>query len=146
MCHTFEFHEQRAGLAAAEFVANGLGDSVTCRHADVCAEAWDYPGLAAGSVDAVIFDLPQPWLAVPRVAPLLRPGARLCCFSPCVEQVARTLDVLPAAGFTDAETIEVLVRTHEVRTAPASSTRYRPCATDTLVTVRTAMSSSSSGA
>ena len=60
-----EEERKRAEQAAQEFVDHGL-HYVTCRHADVCADGWAYPGLAESSVDAVIFDLPQPWDAVPR--------------------------------------------------------------------------------
>ena len=66
--HTYEYNPQRAEQAAQEFADHGL-HYVTCRHADVCADGWAYPGLAECSIDAVIFDLPQPWDAVPRVAP-----------------------------------------------------------------------------
>ena len=62
----------RAELAAAEFTANGLAARVTCRHGDVCTKGWDYPGLEPSSIDAVIFDLPQPWDALPCVAPFCR--------------------------------------------------------------------------
>ena len=72
--HTYEYNPQRAEQAAQEFADHGL-HYVTCRHADVCADGWAYPGLAESSVDAVIFDLPQPWDAVPRVAPYVKQGA-----------------------------------------------------------------------
>ena len=85
--YTYEFNAERAKLAAAEFDANGLRGHVTCRHGDVCSEGWGYEGIEHGSIDAAIFDLPQPWDAVRKVAPLLRPGGRLCTFSPCIEQV-----------------------------------------------------------
>ncbi len=112
--HTFEFNAHRAQLAAAEFAANGLGGRVTSLHGDVCAAGWEYANVAPGSVDAAIFDLPQPWDAVRRVAPYLRAGGRLCTFSPCIEQVARTQEALAACGFTGVEVIEVIVRTHAV--------------------------------
>ena len=92
--YTYEYNPQRAEQAAQEFADHGL-HYVTCRHADVCAEGWAYPGLAESSIDAVIFDLPQPWDAVPRVAPFVKQGGRLCCFSPCIEQIQRTKDILP---------------------------------------------------
>jgi tRNA (adenine57-N1/adenine58-N1)-methyltransferase len=66
-----------------------------------------YEGLAEASVDAAIFDLPQPWDAVRIAAPLIRPGGRLCTFSPCIEQISRTIDILPECGFTQHE-----ARTH----------------------------------
>ena len=119
--HTFEFNEKRAQLAQAEFVANDLGSRVTCRHGDVCAEDFSYAtaaGLTHESVDGAIFDLPQPWDAIRLAAPFIKPGGRLCVFSPCIEQVARALDALREGGFTGSEVIEAIVRTHEVRPAP----------------------------
>lgn len=94
--HTFEFNAQRAALAAKEFADNGLSDRVTCLHGDVCSEGWTYPPpIAQATIDGAIFDLPQPWDAVRLAAPYIRPGGRLCTFSPCIEQIARTLGVLP---------------------------------------------------
>lgn len=123
MLHTFEFNAERARLAAAEFSANGLDGRVICKHGDVCAETWSYAEHGEGrlgehSVDAGFFDLPQPWDAVRRFAPYLRPGGRLCTFSPCIEQVARTMGVLTELGFTGVEVLETLVRTHDVRPPP----------------------------
>lgn len=116
---TYEFNSERAKLAKAEFEANGVVGHVTCRHGDVCADGWAYSGVGAETVDAAVFDLPQPWDAVRIVAPLIRPGGRLCTFSPCIEQVARTVGVLQECSFTQHEVVEVLVRTHEVRVACA---------------------------
>ncbi|KAL1527500.1 hypothetical protein AB1Y20_008956 [Prymnesium parvum] len=116
---TYEFNEKRAAAAAKEFEANGLASRVSCRHGDACVRGSTYEGIAPQSIDAVIFDLPQPWDAVVIAAPLVKPGGRLCCFSPCIEQVARTLEVLPSVGFTKAETIEVITRTHDVRESHA---------------------------
>ena len=48
----------------------------------------------------------------------VRLGGRLCCFSPCIEQVARAVEVLPALGFTRVEVLETLVKTHEVKAVP----------------------------
>ena len=117
--HTYEFNSARAEQAAKELEINGLSPGrVTCRHGDVCKPDWEYEGLAHDSVDAAFFDLPQPWVAVPRVAPYIRPGGRLCTFWPVLLHCGRTLELLPSLGFTQAEVVEVLVRTHEARIAP----------------------------
>lgn len=46
---------------------------------------------------------------------------RICCFSPCLEQVLRTVTTLRTEGYTDISTQEVLVRTHDLAQPSASS-------------------------
>lgn len=58
--YTFEFHEQRAKLAAEEFKDHGIGQYVTVTQKDVCAEGFGLDHVA----DAVFLDLPTPWEAV----------------------------------------------------------------------------------
>lgn len=43
---------------------------------------------------------------------------RICCFSPCLEQVLKTVTALRAEGFEDVTTKEVLVRTHDLIPPP----------------------------
>lgn len=83
--HTFEFHQQRAELAAKEFEENGLGGIVSVEHRNV--EQAGFPEALAGTADAVFLDLPAPWRVVPAAAASLRPNGVVCTFSPCIEQV-----------------------------------------------------------
>jgi tRNA (adenine57-N1/adenine58-N1)-methyltransferase len=147
--HTFEFNAQRAKLAQGEFVANGLAERVTCRHGDVCEEGWSYAevaGLQEGSVDAAIFDLPNPEVAVRKVSKYMAPGGRLCSFSPCIEQVARTMDALRETGFTRCEVVEVIVRSHELtRPHPGQATDAITSAVEKAAALRREAAQISSG-
>ncbi|KAJ4801876.1 tRNA (Adenine(58)-N(1))-methyltransferase catalytic subunit TRMT61A [Rhynchospora pubera] len=109
---TFDFHEQRASSARADFQRNGLTSLITVTVRDIQGEG--FPKEHEGSVDAVFLDLPQPWLAIPSASRCLKPDAVLCSFSPCIEQVQRTCETL-RSSFTDIRTFEVLVRSYEIK-------------------------------
>lgn len=58
-----------------------------------------FPDEFCGAADSVFLDLPQPWLALPSVRRMLKQDGVLCSFSPCIEQVQRSCEVL-GVGFT----------------------------------------------
>ncbi|THU57879.1 hypothetical protein C4D60_Mb03t08230 [Musa balbisiana] len=110
--YTFDFHEQRASLAREDFERNGMSSLITVTVRDIQGKG--FPDEFCGAADSVFLDLPQPWLALPSVRRMLKQDGVLCSFSPCIEQVQRTCEVL-GAGFTDIRTFEVLLRSYEVR-------------------------------
>ncbi|SYW74780.1 related to GCD14 - translational repressor of GCN4 [Ustilago bromivora] len=112
---SFEFHEPRAEKARAEFAAHGMDKVIVLNHRNVCKEGFGLNDTA----DSVFLDLPAPWEAVDHATKALRRDrvTRICCFSPCIEQVLKTVTALTEHGFTDVETFESLVRTHESHSA-----------------------------
>lgn len=110
--YTFDFHEQRAVSARVDFEMTGLSRLVTVGVRDIQGEG--FPDEFIGRVDSVFLDLPQPWLAIPSAAKMLKPDGALCSFSPCIEQVQRSCETLKTK-FTDIRTFEVLLRTYEVK-------------------------------
>jgi tRNA (adenine57-N1/adenine58-N1)-methyltransferase len=84
-----------------------LSDYVTVYHRDVCNDGFGLENVA----DAVFLDLPSPWKALPSAkAALKKEGGRICSFSPCIEQVQKTVNEMTQLGFTDMYTIEILRR------------------------------------
>ncbi|KAI5480943.1 hypothetical protein MNV49_006753 [Pseudohyphozyma bogoriensis] len=109
--HSFEYHEERFEKALKEFEDHGLAEVVELRRRDVCKDGFaDVEG-----VDAVFLDLPTPWTCLPAVLTSLRRDVptRICCFSPCIEQVIRTCTALTSSGFSDITMFETLIRTHD---------------------------------
>ncbi|PIL22402.1 hypothetical protein GSI_15090 [Ganoderma sinense ZZ0214-1] len=114
---SYEFHETRASKAREEFTRHGMDDIVTLTHRNVCKDGFT----VEDTVDAVFLDLPAPWEAVEHAKKALRKNrtTRICCFSPCMEQVLRTVSALNEAGFTEITMYETLLWPHQVDAAPA---------------------------
>ncbi|CCM04913.1 uncharacterized protein FIBRA_07110 [Fibroporia radiculosa] len=114
---SYEFHEARANKAREEFTRHGMDPIVTLTHRNVCKDGFT----VVDTVDSVFLDLPAPWDAVEHAKRALRKDriTRICCFSPCMEQVLRTVSALNDAGFTDITMYETLSRPHQVDLAPA---------------------------
>ncbi|KAJ6582796.1 tRNA methyltransferase complex GCD14 subunit-domain-containing protein [Mycena sp. CBHHK59/15] len=113
---SYEFHEARAKKARLEFAQHGMLDVVTLTHQNVCKDGFNLMDAA----DSVFLDLPAPWDAVEHAKQALRKDrtTRICCFSPCMEQVLRTVSALNDAGFSDITMYETLLRSHDVNQVP----------------------------
>lgn len=123
---SFEFHEQRAGRIRQEVQDHGLDGIVEVNHRDVYADGFLLSEAASPKANAVFLDLPAPWLALKH---LVRnpPGENtespldpqspvyICTFSPCLEQVQRTISALRQHGWLSIEMVEVNHRRIEVR-------------------------------
>ncbi|OXB73596.1 UNVERIFIED_CONTAM: hypothetical protein H355_005311 [Colinus virginianus] len=111
--YTVEFHQQRAEKAKEEFREHGVEHLVTVTNQDVCKNGFGVSDIA----DAVFLDIPSPWEAIGHAKSALKAeGGRICSFSPCIEQVQRTCLAMEEYGFTEINTLEILLRVYNVRT------------------------------
>jgi len=111
--YTFEFHEERSKRVRQEFIEHGLDDIITIQ----CRDASTGFGLK-DCIDAVFLDLPAPWDAIPHTIECFKPNkiGKICCFSPCIEQVQRSCASLHKNKFINIRMFEVLTKPYEVRT------------------------------
>lgn len=119
--YTFEYHAGRAEQAKQEFFAHNL-DNVVLHHMDVCKQGFTQ-GLNA---DSIFLDLPEPWAVIPFLKQSIKDSrgtVRICCFSPCIEQVQKTCKELRQNGWNDIEIYETLLRNVEVIDANFSRKR-----------------------
>lgn len=112
--YTFDFHENRVIEARNEFRDHGLSHIISTGHRDVCSNG--FPGDLTSKIDAIFLDLPHPWECVPHAKIALKKFGRICCFSPCIEQVQKTSQALNRLRFIDISTFEVLLKPYEVKT------------------------------
>ncbi|XP_015790446.1 tRNA (adenine(58)-N(1))-methyltransferase catalytic subunit TRMT61A-like [Tetranychus urticae] len=110
--HTFDFHLARANEARKEFDDHGLTSLVRVENRDVCQDGFGLKAIA----DALFLDLPHPWTAIPFAYEAMKPfGSRICCFSPCIEQVQKTVQALQSMCFMDIGTMELVSRPFETK-------------------------------
>ena len=121
---SFEFHEQRAQKLQEEIKEHGLDGIVELTYRDVCHDGFapDESRLLEMKANAIFLDLPAPWLALKHLtrtsysSPLSPTTAvHLCTFSPCIEQVQRTVTTLRTLGWTEIEMVEIAAHRVEVR-------------------------------
>ncbi|RWS27883.1 hypothetical protein B4U80_10577, partial [Leptotrombidium deliense] len=146
--YTFDFHEERVQKALKEFIDHGLDKLVSIKARDVCKQGFDLCSVADAvfldlpnpweaipfavtamkSKDYYREDSFNSRLFVLFIRHLLRvkvntviaslAGSRICCFSPCIEQVHKTCVTLREHHFEDIDTIECVLKPFEMRRLP----------------------------
>ncbi|KAF7880299.1 uncharacterized protein EAF02_007145 [Botrytis sinoallii] len=138
---SFEFHEPRHAKLVEELQEHGLNELVEITHRDVCEGGFLVDGKNP-KAESIFLDLPAPWLALPHLTrspppPIKNPNGELsptkpiaepfvsalnpeapvhlCTFSPCIEQVQRTISVMRQLGWVDIEMVELSAKRFEIR-------------------------------
>ncbi|OJD19189.1 hypothetical protein AJ78_00802 [Emergomyces pasteurianus Ep9510] len=125
---SFEFHAQRAAKIRDEVRDHGLEGIVHVNHRDVYNEGFLLGQPVTGEsprANAVFLDLPAPWLALKHLVREPTDGSPspldpsssiyICTFSPCLEQVQRTISALRQHDWVSIEMVEIAHRNIEVR-------------------------------
>ncbi|KAL2866250.1 tRNA 1-methyladenosine methyltransferase subunit GCD14 [Aspergillus lucknowensis] len=128
---SFEFHAQRAGKIRDEIHEHGLDPLVQVTHRDVYQDGFLLDDPTTGTpttspkANAVFLDLPAPWLALKHLVRNPPSGAEspldpstavhICTFSPCIEQVQRTISALRQHSWLHISMVELQHRRIEVK-------------------------------
>jgi len=131
--YSYEVRAEFLEVAKKNLKRSGLLDFVKLKNKDVTE------GIDEQNVDAVILDLATPWLVVPHAYKALKPSGNLVSFSPTIDQVLKTTEVLKENNFVDVKTFECLLREMRVergktrpQTLMTGHTGYITCARKTL--------------
>ncbi|SCU99784.1 LAME_0G05468g1_1 [Lachancea meyersii CBS 8951] len=133
---SYEFHEIRYEQARKEFEDHGLlqDGNLAITHRDVCQDGFaiqkgdkttffdderlnESPSPVQINANAIFLDLPAPWSAIPHLDEVISQDSKvsLCCFSPCIEQVDKTIEALEKQGWTEIEMVEIQGKQYESR-------------------------------
>jgi tRNA (adenine57-N1/adenine58-N1)-methyltransferase len=106
--YTYELREEFKSNAERNLSRAKLLDFVELKSGDVTC------GIEERDLDAVILDLATPWLVVPHAHKALKPSGTIISFSPTIDQVVKTTEVLKNYNFAYIETIECLIRSMQI--------------------------------
>lgn len=101
---SYDLREDFIEHAKTNLEQAGLAQYVTTRQKDVTAEIEDH------DLDAVILDIPTPWLAVGHAWTALHVGGYLCSYSPLISQVEQTVREIRKHPYIECTTYEHLER------------------------------------
>ncbi|GKT58370.1 tRNA methyltransferase complex GCD14 subunit [Colletotrichum tofieldiae] len=124
---SFEFNKDRYEKMQEEIEAHALEGIVKLSHRDVYNGGFLVDGKSP-EAESVFLDLPAPWEALPHlsrrkpatsknddesgpegwVSPLNpRKSVYICTFSPCIEQVQKTINTMRTMGWVDIDMVEI---------------------------------------
>lgn len=127
---SYEFHAERHRKVQAEMTEHGLDTIVRASHRDVYKDGFllhddESSKKTSPRANAVFLDLPAPWEALPHLTRQPQDGTLsalddsspvyICTFSPCIEQVQRTISALRRFDWLEIETVEVQHRRIDIR-------------------------------
>ena len=122
---SFEYHEPRAKQLQDEVKDHNLDDVVTVTHRDVYQDGFLLEDGMSPQADVIFLDLPEPRRALEHLTRSPADGsisalnpkspARLCTFSPCIEQVQQTVEAMQRLGWVEISTVEVQHKRLDVR-------------------------------
>ncbi len=107
--YTYEIREDHLEIARKNFAKAGVEDRIEAKLADV------RQGIEEREVDVVVFDMPDPWLAIPHAYEALRHGGFIAVYNPYIEQIRKAYLAMQEANFKDKRVIEILEREIEVK-------------------------------
>ncbi|KAK5079861.1 tRNA (adenine-N(1)-)-methyltransferase catalytic subunit trm61 [Lithohypha guttulata] len=126
---TFEFHAERHEKVKTEMEEHGLDSIVTATHRDVYKDGFWLTGergaYQSPRANCIFLDLPAPWEALPHLTRQDTPDkpsaldpdstAYVCTFSPCIEQVQRTVSTMRRLSWLEIEMVEIQHKRIEVK-------------------------------
>ena len=106
--HTIEIKEENAKLALRNIKRTGLESNWKYTIGDARNTKVDL------KADALIMDMPDPWLALDNLYENLRPGGRICSYVPNMNQAEKIVSALREKGFAEIYALENIQRGLEV--------------------------------
>jgi tRNA (adenine57-N1/adenine58-N1)-methyltransferase len=103
---SYDIRREHLDVAQDNILSAGLEEACEFTAGDVCQPG----GIVQRDIDAVVFDIPEPWRALENAWEALRPCGHIACYSPTVNQVELAMRALYERRFMEVRTFEILQR------------------------------------
>jgi tRNA (adenine57-N1/adenine58-N1)-methyltransferase len=101
---SYDIRQEFIDHAMRNIIQANLSNYVTTKIKDVTE------GIDETNLDAVILDIPTPWIAVSHTWKALKIGGYLCTYSPLISQVEQTVKAIEQLPFIECKTYENIQR------------------------------------
>ncbi|MHA1148198.1 MAG: tRNA (adenine-N1)-methyltransferase [Promethearchaeota archaeon] len=109
--YSYDIREKALKHAKRNVARAQLGDVITIQQGNILKDKFPYK-----NVDAVVLDMPCPWLAIPQVKDSIKLSGSIVSFSPTMEQIKKTTRALfDTKEFIDIKTYELMKRSIQVK-------------------------------
>lgn len=102
--YTYETRDDHARTAERNVRRSEHSSCWRLKMGDICQ------GIEEKDLDGVVLDIPNPWDAIPVVAPALRAGGHMCAYVPNANQLENTVKAMRGIGLRDLFAFETLQR------------------------------------
>jgi tRNA (adenine57-N1/adenine58-N1)-methyltransferase len=134
--YSYEIRTEFLQVAVKNLEKASVAEYVELKNQDVTQ------GIQEKEVDAVVLDLATPWLVVSHAYVALKGSGMLVSFSPTIDQVVKTVEVMEETGFVDIETVECLLRGMQIERGKTRPETLMTAHTGYITHARKAMPSS----
>ncbi len=107
---SYDIRKDCLKIARENLARVGLADKVELKLQDITE------GIEEENVDAVVLDMPSPWLVVNHAWTALKPGGSYTAFIPTFNQMERVVEKLRKTGFVEIKAFEIIERPFKVKT------------------------------
>jgi tRNA (adenine57-N1/adenine58-N1)-methyltransferase len=101
---SYEIRDEFAKIAHKNVKCAGLEKYVEIKSGDITQE------ISEKNVDAVVLDIPNPWDAIENAQNALKTGGHIACYSPTMNQVEKTVNIMRKQEFFGIKTLETIQR------------------------------------
>ena len=108
--YSYDIREKSLTRAKKNVAKANLEDYVTIRFGNILEDDINHE-----NIDAVVLDMPTPWLAITKVKNYLKLSGSIVSFSPTIEQVKKTVTAMKKNDFVEINTYELIKRKIQVK-------------------------------